>query len=1598
MPQASPNSPQQSIAITTNDPYAAYGGRSATQSINANPYASYGGAVAHSDPYAAYGGKTAVAAVPQKVDTTLPKDPFASPIQLTDAQGYIAGKSFASTSLGPALQKAIATPANKRPLTLTDRIGGLLGVTPPPEYARPNPITSESPELNQYLNQQIGQQAIQDYSSQLQNWERREGVKAGITGAMFALPGGEAISAGAETTVKGLLPKLGGALERAIIPAGLGLGASSATQVALQENPFSQESLKQDLATAAGFAGGHIALGEIAAPVLGKTLAKFFPKVPAEMGGATPTDPLSLQRNPPDWRRYGAQAGEASQQMTNEIRRNPPNWQRIAQVQEMPERASRAPAQTPVAPESPIQFSKDSMGITWAKDPALSPNPVSIPDDIAPDQRVAYATEKLTQQGQMAADLKARLTTPAAPVAEAQLSGTPSAVAATPDLRVPLAEATPANPSYIYRVRNVEHPEMDLNGHAHATSSLERAQMYADNLANDKGQPFEVVRINTKNLKLGRDVRVAESEAGQTGAGGATWFKFMRQLRPTEGERVSLHQPEGFEPQAAPAYMPAPVEVPDKLPQEIEQNLSKGNLQQAQARAVAMGVKLGRAGAEEFGTKLEEQAAEAEAQASKIADMHSKHQANAPVAEAIREAHKATGEAPQYDEQGNYLGRAEGISNAQRAMNHQLLGDKTKEVFDEVELERRAKLRDEGKNPDEVSPTKAETQAEAKAKLAELQTQFKAKLAEVQKRPDVAKGDAMRIAMYETHPEFPAEVKRLQEIAGRAPTKTVYAGKVGMTEGNTAPLATLTTKDLQNIGVRKIEDIPAKAQKLRARAQQLRDLAQHVRNGGSFFKEEEPPTKSLGSAAAGSEAQTRQSINEAALGQALNPESVQTKPALDIAMDAAESVMVRDPEILKQAQVRSNEMTKQLADELGYDQKAVQELKGETFNDIQQYAAVKVMNDSANSVLDAAAQVRAGRMSPDEYARRAAQYFGVRDAVENKLGRAAGRELHARRAAKESVVNLPGDRDPISGKRLTFQQRLSRFALQLIGQTPKEERAGLAREFASVDQNNPTAISRFIHKISPTTTSSKLYEAWQSGLLNGGALPKKLVGDFTMTLKAPLEKLLGGDPKGAAWNIIGALQGGADAIDAAAQTFQTEIDPNADEFTSPTVAIKGKTGRIIRLPRRAIAAVTSFFHTINASASIAEQAAKIARKEGRLSEQFSQRVADLRANPTDAMRLKAADYAAKQTFSNMGALAKIATHLRRMPYVGKVVFPFAKTPANIAEEAFNVSPFGLAKALVQRDILKKPVEPQMIGKGVLGTSLALWALYKAKQGLITGGGTNFTPAQREAHEAAGWQPYSVKIGNHYVSMRYWEPIAPSLMAAADAAEAKRYDSPEVLQNLFAATRDTAETLPFMYTVTNLASAMQNPNMAGRFLGKEIGSVVPTGVADIANLVDTRVRTPKSFGQEIENRIPGMTGQVPAMIGPNGEPMQRPASGLGGFNPYPATSQSTDKVTNEFASLGESVERPPAKASPPRHGLPKGARVPSDRLSLDEASQLQQQDTKMFYNALTKVMSDPRWDSLPDAMKRRAMAEIRRRVDASRYGRLMQLRKGSSAHK
>jgi hypothetical protein len=127
-------------------------------------------------------------------------------------------------------------------------------------------------------------------------------------------------------------------------------------------------------------------------------------------------------------------------------------------------------------------------------------------------------------------------------------------------------------------------------------------------------------------------------------------------------------------------------------------------------------------------------------------------------------------------------------------------------------------------------------------------------------------------------------------------------------------------------------------------------------------------------------------------------------------------------------------------------------------------------------------------------------------------------------------------------------------------------------------------------------------------------------------------------------------------------------------------------------------------------------------------------------------------------------------------------------------------------------------------------------------------------------------------------------------------------------------------------------------------------------------------------QTIESRIPGLTNRVPAVVDVAGKPVQRPASAVGGANPFPVSKANNDPVLKELARLGVSTSQAPASVKR------RGQTVP---LSDFQRQQLTEQEGQELYTRLSKIVSGKAWNSLNDDARRKQITKFRRQIEESR---------------
>lgn len=148
-------------------------------------------------------------------------------------------------------------------------------------------------------------------------------------------------------------------------------------------------------------------------------------------------------------------------------------------------------------------------------------------------------------------------------------------------------------------------------------------------------------------------------------------------------------------------------------------------------------------------------------------------------------------------------------------------------------------------------------------------------------------------------------------------------------------------------------------------------------------------------------------------------------------------------------------------------------------------------------------------------------------------------------------------------------------------------------------------------------------------------------------------------------------------------------------------------------------------------------------------------------------------YSQEATFTKdlTGVLAKIQEAVQEAPIL-KQVLPFIKTPANLAIQAIERTPFGIMGKNwknftgASKDAVRIA---ETRGRFAIGSSILVASSILALNGRITGGG-HPDKAIRNIQKQEGIQPYSIKIGDSYFEYGRLDPIGMLIGTVADYVE------------------------------------------------------------------------------------------------------------------------------------------------------------------------------------------------------------------------------------
>lgn len=409
---------------------------------------------------------------------------------------------------------------------------------------------------------------------------------------------------------------------------------------------------------------------------------------------------------------------------------------------------------------------------------------------------------------------------------------------------------------------------------------------------------------------------------------------------------------------------------------------------------------------------------------------------------------------------------------------------------------------------------------------------------------------------------------------------------------------------------------------------------------------------------------------------------------------------------------------------------------------------------------------------------------------------------------------------------------------------------------------------------------------------------------------------------------------------------------------------------------RSLGAQDQPFFYLGLRNSLADQAVTAAKNEGLRGKARSEFIKKFVTEPSEQALETANKEARYGVFQNETVLGKAASGLKNsLPEgVGDFVVPFTQVPSSVAMRIIDRTPIGIAKEIVsqaKKGKFNQRELAQAIGRGSTGV-----VIIGAGSALAGTGSLTFSPpkdsTERRLWELEGKQPYSVKVGNKWLSLNYFGPIGTLLAAGGQYQQAiKDGKSPAEAYTVAASSALKAlSDQSFLKGVSGVIGAVQDPQRsAERFMEQTAGSVIPNIIRTTARATDKTQREVNGIPDAIVNGIPGARQTLNPRRDAFGQEMAAPNQGLDTLlNPLRPSQvkNNNDYLTIELRRLQEADNGViPNIDSVDFFGK-------DSKISKDQLNKVQSEVGPRIKDAWEQIIRDPRYGKLNDGDKKRAL--------------------------
>lgn len=550
-------------------------------------------------------------------------------------------------------------------------------------------------------------------------------------------------------------------------------------------------------------------------------------------------------------------------------------------------------------------------------------------------------------------------------------------------------------------------------------------------------------------------------------------------------------------------------------------------------------------------------------------------------------------------------------------------------------------------------------------------------------------------------------------------------------------------------------------------------------------------------------------------------------------------------------------------------------------------------------------------------------------------------------------------------------------------------------------------LQRFVAQQIPSSFGEKVITLWKAGLLTGlkTQTGNALSNVSSIALKKTSDPLAAGIDAGLSLftkqrtktvTLRGLGSGTAEGAKQAVRYMKSGIDERQALNNKFNVELTnyGKS-----LPGRLAQNYTDFVFNLMAAAdrpyyyaslrnNLNDMALAQVKNQGLSGSAKSQFIKQFVDKPPQNALQTAVDAAQKSIFSNDTLLSSAAAGLRnafekkKLGPVIDSIMPFTKVPSAVITRVFDYTPVGAVKTIakqIRAGKLDQRALSEGLAESITGTG-ALWIGYQLSQaGLMTGGYPTDTNEQ-ELWKLEGKQPYSIRFGDKWYSLNYTSPIGQVLAVGNNMSDAQKKGenfAGQAAVGIGGAAKSVIDQ-SFLQGLQGGLEAVSDPGRYFRnFTKQQASSIIPTLIGDVAKASDKNQRQAYNEVQAIQAKIPGLSQQLPVKTDVFGQPMAQKASPAEMLaSPFrPSRIPAATDLNAELRRLQDAKQGVlPDISGKDFFGKDTNVDKPTiGKIKTELGPQIQ--------TAWDRAIADPRYQTLADTDKRRALDKIKNDLSA-----------------